>query len=118
MKLSEMTTEQVAEAMLIIAPEIQPILSDAELMAAFKKKPKGKQDNVTAFIEKACAVIPLILGKHKESAFRILGAVSGMSVADIKKQNILVTIKQLADLASDKELIGFFMPSEATEPNK
>ena len=37
MRLSEMSTEQLADALLIIAPEIQPILMDAELMILVSK---------------------------------------------------------------------------------
>ena len=52
--------------------------------------------------------IPLILKKHREDAFSILAVVNSVTVDAILEQNVLVTMRQIRELAEDKDLTDFF----------
>lgn len=118
MKLSQMTTSQAADALMVIAPEIQPILLDAELMADFRKTTTDRGKAVEVGVQKIVNLIPVIFGKYRLNVFRILSALNDMAPDEIAAQNVLATIRQVQELVTDKELIDFFMPSKSTEPDK
>ena len=52
--------------------------------------------------------IQLILKKHREDAFSILAVVNNVTVDAIREQNVLVTMRQIRELAEDKDLTDFF----------
>ena len=108
MKLSEMSTEQLADALMVITPEIQPILLDAGLMAELRKSTKDKGKALEVGLQKVAYLIPVILGKYRENVFRIMGVLSGKTPEEIAAQNLLITIKQAQELFQDKELLDFF----------
>ena len=52
--------------------------------------------------------IPLLLKKHRDDVFAILATVNGVTVDVIREQNILATMRQIRELAEDKDLTDFF----------
>ena len=47
--------------------------------------------------------------------FGILGALNEKSVEEIAKQNFIKTMKQIKDIAKDKELLDFFKSCTSME---
>lgn len=110
MKLSEMNTKQLAEALCKIAEPVNEIVSSPDV-AQVMQKLAGKEDNSFRYIGKMVAlIIPVALDKHRDATFRIISALSGKSVAEIEQQPGLQTIRDARDIF-DAELISFFMSS-------
>ena len=50
--------------------------------------------------------------------FGIVGVLNEKTIDEIAKQNIIVTMKQIRDIAKDKELLDFFKSCTDTEGNE
>ncbi len=123
MKLSQMSTEQAMDVLCEITPYISNIAIDEELLAELKRTIDPKQTATKAELyakgaEKLTKITPLILKKHKADAFGILAALNGKTVDEIAGQNIVITMKQIWEIAKDKELMSFFKSSTASEGNE
>lgn len=118
MKLSEMSTEKAADALMLLAPEIQPLLLDAQLMSELRKGTKDKDKAVETGAMKLATLVPVILGKYRPNVFRILAALNDKTPEEIAAQNVLVTIRQLKEMIRDKELLDFFTPSVPSARNR
>lgn len=112
MKLSEMNTDQLADALCAIAEPMERIGADDEYnkkIAEFAKRQKGAE-NVTRLESLTGAIsstIPWLLSRHRKDVFAILAVLTGKSVAEIEAQNGFMTIRD-ARSCIDGELIGFF----------
>ena len=82
MKLSEFSTDKAADVLCEISVYALNIVSDEELRGSLKK--------------------------HREDAFSILAVVNSVTVDAILEQNVLVTMRQIRELAEDKDLTDFF----------
>lgn len=113
MKLSEFNTDRAADVLCEISVYTLNILSDEEIRDSLKKQTdEGKQqtagEKYAIGAQKIGQWIPLILKKHREDAYGILAVVNGVTINAIREQNILVTMRQIRDLAKDKDLTDFF----------
>ena len=113
MKLSEFSTDRAADVLCEISAYALNILTDEEIRDSLKKqadeeKKQTAGEKYAIGAQKIGQWIPLILKKHREDAFGILAAVNSMNVDAIREQNVLVTMRQIKDLAKDKDLIDFF----------
>lgn len=113
MKLSEFSTDRAADILCEISVYTLNILSDEEIRDSLKKqadeeKQQTAGEKYAIGAQKIGQWIPLILKKHREDAFGILAAVNSVTVDAIREQNVLVTMRQIRELAKDKDLIDFF----------
>lgn len=113
MRISEFSTDCAADVLCEVSVYALNILSDDELRDSLKaqldaEKPTTVGEKYAIGVQKIGQWVPLILKKHREDAFGILATVNGVSIEAIKKQNILQTMRQIKELARDKDLMDFF----------
>ena len=112
MKLSELDTSRAADV-LCEAGAYALNMTDEELATELKSKIESsaelsRLELYTFGVQKISTLLPIILKKHRDDVFGILAAVNGCAVKDIASQNIMVTMQQVKELASDKDMIDFF----------
>ncbi len=116
MKLSEMTTEQMAPVLVSLSEPIGNIATDQKTVESLEKVAKGK----TQIEQLGMAVsvfLPLLLKTHFEDTCAVVAALSDKNVEDVKKQKGFQTIKDARDVF-DKELLDFFKSFVHTEQKK
>ena len=117
MKPTEISTEQGFDALIAIAPEIEPILLDPTLTGLFTEKvDKGKA--IEAGIKRITRIIPLLMKDYRQNMFRIIGALNGKMEQEVASQRMTETIKQIVDIFRDKELLDFFRSLKLTAQDK
>ncbi len=113
MKLSEFSTDKAADVLCDVSAYAVNIFEDAELMESLKAKmdadaPKTVGEKYAMGIQKIGQWVPLILKKHRDDLLGIVAAVNDKTVDEIKKQNIIKTMVQIKEMATDKDLLDFF----------
>jgi hypothetical protein len=122
MKLSELDTSRAADVLCEAGAYALNILTDEELAAELKSKidSSGELSRLELYtfgVQKISALLPIILKKHRDDVFGILAAVNGCAVKDVAHQNIMATMQQVKELASDKDMIDFFKSCASVETN-
>lgn len=120
MKLSQMTTDQLADTMILIAEPVSNIAQDNAVEDAFKtiaSKQKEGATNVRMFGILVKKIVPVALKSHRKDLYAVISALTGKSVEDIGSQQAAQTIKDCSDII-DKELIDFFKSSAGMEPSE
>lgn len=115
MRLSEITTDRAAEVLCELTPLIDSIITDEELMKALSAA-IGAEDAASMSVgqklllvsAKVGKIVPILMKKRRAEMFGILGVLNEKTPEQIAQQNFLVTMKQVKDLTSDRELIDFF----------
>lgn len=109
MKLSQLTTDQTADALVTIAPEIETLLSDDALveMCTNIKTPSGKVSGVFGAAQ-TIKILGYLLKEHRIATYRIVAAINQTSPEKIGNQMMMETIKQALELIFDQELMSFF----------
>ena len=113
MRISEMTTEQAFECMARMVPYVTEIERDQEVVNVKEKLREAakQEDGDLTTGDVIEAAMPLILGKHRNAFFGILGALEGKKPEEIAKQPYAQTVAAVkADLT--KEFFDF-LPSAA-----
>lgn len=113
MKLSELDTSRAADVLCEAGAYALNILTDEELAAELKSKidspdELSRLELYTFGVQKISTLLPIILKKHRDDVFGILATVNGCAADDIARQNIMVTMQMVKELASDKDMIDFF----------
>lgn len=112
MKLKEMNTDQLADALCEIAPLLEEIGKDAELNENLRKITMKERESGMTVLEKGVSliarVVPALLKTHRAETYKILSVMTGKSVQELATQNGMETIRDAKDCV-DEELIGFFM---------
>lgn len=117
MKLSEISTERATEIICNIAPSVESIIKDSTLMETLQQKAKIPEGASATEVRKIAmnlgfakmtTIINILLKQKKDDVFNILAELNEKTMEEIKKQNILVTVKQIMDIFNDKDLIDFF----------
>ena len=113
MKLSEFSTDRAADILCEISVYTLNILADEEFRGSLKKltdaeKPQTIGEKYAIGVQRIGQWIPLLLKKHREDVFAILATMNGATVDAIREQTVIVTMRQIRELAEDKELIDFF----------
>ena len=65
---------------------------------------------------KLVGAMPLLLNAHREDVYNILSSVGGITVDEVKAQNMLDTMQQLKEILQDKPLLDFFGWSKRGDP--
>ena len=123
MKISEISTDNAMDVLCELTPYVTNIVTDENLVEELKKAIDFKEANTMAekialTAEKITKIIPIILKNRKNDVFGIVGVLNGKTIDEIAKQNIIVTMKQIRDIAKDKELLDFFKSCTDTEGNE
>lgn len=114
MRLSEMTTDQMAKCMCeLVAPAAEIMADEAVLKALSALSGAGEKPFLRLVADAATAIVPLLLKTHYSATVAILAAMTGKSCAEIRRQKGLQTIKDARECI-DHDLIDFFTPSATT----
>lgn len=111
-KLSDLGTDECMDVLCAIAPSIQEIVDDNDIMNALGKA-IDKNGLTTAGVfmaatSKLVGAVPMLFKTHREDVYNILSSVGGVTVEDIKAQNMLDTMQQTKEILQDKPLLDFF----------
>lgn len=113
-KISQLTTDEALDVFCELTPHINDIISDEELVEEIKRKIDKNGDGELSRIEmlrfgvdKINKIIPIVLKKKRDAMLGIIAVMTDSELEDIKKQNIIITLAQVKDLAKDKDLMDF-----------
>lgn len=112
MKLSEMTTDQAADALVRLVEPAAEIVNDEKVFKVIQGA--GKIAKATWQVQLAYIlreVAPVLLKDHRNALYEVLSIMTGKEVAAISKQPITATIEDIRN-SVDAELLRFFTPSE------
>lgn len=111
-KLSDLGTDECLDVLCTIAPSIQAIVEDKDIMTALgkaiDKKGLTKAGVLMTAASRLVGAVPLLFKAHREDVYNILSSVGGVTVEDVKAQNMLDTMQQLREILQDKPLLDFF----------
>lgn len=102
----EMDTEKAFECMAKLVPYVTEIERDAEVIEA-KKRLTDPNNTETRNSDVMEAVLPLMLQKHREAVFAIVGIVMDKTAEEVSKQPWKVTLGVLKSGAMN-DLYDFF----------
>lgn len=107
-RISEMTNDQAADALVKIAPAIENILKD-EATKPMLEKLAGAQGMeplkvVATILPEAVA---FCMKEHKDDLYAVVAALTQKTKAQVGKMNFLTTVKELKE-SIDEDLVGFF----------
>lgn len=109
---SQMTTDESMDAMCIIAPHLQSIFDDKELIAELQRKlPKGEHTKLEIYrfgASRIFVLLPVVLKEHRADVYGVLSAFNGLTEEECGKQNVIATMVQVRALLNDKEFVNFF----------
>ena len=123
MKISELTTEKATEVLCELTPHVTNIVTDEALIAELKSaidftKANTMAEKMALTAGKITKIIPILLRNKKNDVFGIVAVLNGKTIEAVAKQNIITTMKQIRDIAKDKELLDFFKSCTDTEGNE
>lgn len=123
MKLSQLSTDRACDVLCELTPYIANIVEDSDLMESLRsaidtEKVKTKAELIAIGAGKVTRLVPIILKKRRDDIHGILAVLNEKSVEEIAKQNFLVTMRQIKDMARDKELVDFFKSWADTEESE
>ena len=115
MKLSEMSTMQMADALCKLTEPIGNMLADKACTDALARALKRDQDGTIGeqLAHAAKAVLPQMLGPHLDDLIAIAAALTGKTAEQVEKQRGTETIRDLMD-CFDRDLVDFFRSSART----
>ncbi len=105
MKLSQMNTEELADALCSLAGPFCRIARDERVIAAMAETEKRGTTRLFGTAEK---LTPLLLQEHREDAAEILGVLTGKEKEEILRQSALETLRDIRE-CGDGELTDFFL---------
>lgn len=119
-KLSDLGTDECMDVLCTIAPNIQAIVDDKDIMDALGKAiDKNGLTTVGVFMaaaSKLVGAVPILFKTHREDVYNILSTVGGVTVEDVKAKNMLDTMRQMKEILQDKPLLDFFGWSKRGDP--
>ena len=123
MKISEMSTEKAMDVLCELTPYMINIVTDEALITELKSaidftKANTMAEKMALTVGKITKIIPILLRNKKNDVFGIVGVLNNKTIEEVAKQNIIVTMKQIRDIAKDKELLDFFKSCTDTEGNE
>nr|DAW67929.1 MAG TPA: hypothetical protein [Caudoviricetes sp.] len=111
MKLSELSTDRAADVLCEISVFLLNITSDEDVITSLKlntKEAKTVAEKYAMAANRVSQWVPMLLKTHREDVFGILAVLNEKNVDDIREQKIVETLRQIREIAQDKELIDFF----------
>ena len=123
MKISQLSTDRAVSALCELTPHVESVFVDNDLMEELKTaldfaKAKTRAEQLALILGKFSKIIPILLGKKKNDVFGILAVLNEKTVEEISAQNIIVTMNQIKELSTDKDLIDFFKSWADMEGNE
>ena len=115
MKLSEMDTRQMADALCKLADPIGNMVADKACTDALARALQRDQDGTIGeqLAHAAKAVLPQLLGPHLDDLIAVAAALTGKTAKQVAEQRGTETIRDLMD-CFDKDLVDFFKSSART----
>jgi len=116
MRLSEMTTDQMADTLILLAEPIANIATDASVSAAlasYTKASKAGQTVAETFGNMIGKLAPALLKSHRADLYAVVAALTGKTVEAIGAQKGLQTIADIRE-SFDGELADFFKSAADT----
>ena len=112
MKLSEMNTRQMADALCKMAEPIGNMVADKQFTDAFASALKRDQEGTIGeqIAHAAKAVLPQILGTHIDDLISIAAAMTDKTAEQVAMQKGTETIRDLMG-CFDKDIVDFFKSS-------
>lgn len=112
-KISELTTDNGIDVICEIIPFVEEIITDEELMDVVKSKLNlsegaNKLEFYYALIGKISKIAPILLKKKRDAIYGILAVFNEVPVENIRKQNFIITLRQITDLVRDKQVVELF----------
>ena len=111
-KLSDLGTDECMDVLCTIAPSIQAIVEDKDIMStlgkAVDKNGLTAAGVLMAAASKLVGAVPVLFKTHREDIYNILSSVGGVTVDEVKSQNMLDTMQQMKEILQDKPLLDFF----------
>lgn len=118
MKLSEMSTDRLADVMVRIAEPVERIGSDEmlidKLRALAQTGRKTAIENAAAMVG---ALVPVLLERRREDTYTVLAALTGKTAEEIAAQPAMVTLKEARE-SIDADFLRFFGWSVSTADAK
>lgn len=110
--LKDLTTAQAADVLVQIAPLIDNITQDEELVGkigkAIKKDGMTKMGLTMEALHRVFSSVPVLLGTHRSDIFGIIAAVKNKTVEDVANQSIIDTKNDIEEILKDEDFISFF----------
>lgn len=106
MKISDMTTDQAADALIRISVPASNIMHDDETLATLDKLAHGNNNALAFIADNIVPVATVLLKTHRNDVYEILAALTEKKRGEIAKQKITETIKDIKN-CWDGELLTF-----------
>lgn len=107
MKLSQMTTDQAADALIRIAEPASSIMHDEDMISVLEKLANGNDKPLNFIADNIVPVATILLKTHRSDLYEVLAAMSEKTADEIAGQKIVATIKDIKE-CWDGELLDFF----------
>lgn len=121
MKISQMTNDQAADALVRMTEPISNIMADKDAIPIMQRFfDESKSDNPLEGIASVLMqFVPFCLKNHRKDLFTIIAALDGRDGKDMGKFSFMATLRVLRD-SMDKDLLDFFKESgvQATNAGK
>lgn len=122
MNLSELSTDRALDVLCELAPYIDHITSDQEVVSTIGKvvKPDAELNRYGSFmlvIGRLSEFVPLLLKTHRDDVYAILSILNEKSKQEIAAQTVKETMRQLREAFQDEDLLTFFKSSARQEQN-
>lgn len=108
------TTKDTLDLLVSLIPHIEKIVKHEKILALFTQQffmdendDKFKEKGYEFVIDKTLELLPVLLDDLREDILMILAKVNDTCIVEIEEQHPLVTIRQVKELLTDKELVGF-----------
>lgn len=115
MKLSQMTTDQAANILLLVTPDIGAIMQDETLIEKFTNQTtepgKATETGIKIFMD----LLPILLTKYRKNIYNIIGALNEKTAEEVAEQSLKETIAEITEIFNDEDLLSFFTPSNISE---
>lgn len=111
MRLSDLSTDRVADVLCEITPYLSNITGDADLMATLSDKlPKGSSvaEIYLHSSQMITKIVPIVLKTHRADVFGALAVLNETTPEEIAGQNIIKTMEQVKEAIFDDVLRDFF----------
>lgn len=116
MKLSEMTTVQLADCLCDLAEPVANIMNDKAVVEALKTASLAARDANSAPLDIykpiVARLLPGLLKSRRKDTFAVIAALTGKTIKEIETQNGFLTIKEARE-SWDEELRDFFAQARA-----
>jgi hypothetical protein len=108
MRISEMSTDRAADALITIAQPAGNIVKDPEIIAGLEALGAQNGGTMAAMLgEGLLPVLQLVLKNHRQDVYCIIAALTEKTVQEVAKQSILRTVADIRE-SWDADLASFF----------